>query len=215
MTFAQQKLIDTNASPFYTNEGEHLMRVAVKLTYDYLRGAHYPEAPATTSFLGKLSALSGLDFDLPGDAEWEYVAKAGLPQDLWPNGKIRAPGTRVDDAGNTIATDANFPGRYKGNSYPNDETAYGAASKSWPAQYGAPIVGSYEPSIWGIYDMVGCVWEIPRDITVNSQGASQCYLRGGAWSKDATGCLPSTQATSTLSNGSDYIGARVACPVGF
>ena len=212
LTFAQQKLIDTVASPFYTNEGEHLMRAAVKLTYDYLRGAHYPAAPATTSFLGKLSELSGLDFDLPGDAEWEYVASAGLPQDLWPNGKIHVPGTRVNAAGQKIATDANFPGRYKANAYPEDATSFGTSSADWPAQYGAPIVGSYEPSVWGIYDMVGCVWEIPRDYIESTQ---QCYIRGGAWSKDATGCLPSTRATSTLSNASDYIGARVACPVGF
>ena len=211
VTFAQQKLIDTGASPHYTNEGENLMRVAVKLTYDYLRGANYPADPTTGSFLGKLRDLSGLAFDLPGDTEWEYVATSGLPKDLWPNGKPKAPGSRVNAAGATLATDANFPGRYKANAYPEYATSFASSGATWPANQGAPIVGSYEPSVWGIYDMVGCVWEIPREITSDGK----CYIRGGAWSKDATGCLPSTQATSTLSNVSDYIGARVACPVGF
>lgn len=212
LTFSQQKLIDPDVNPFYTTEGENLMRAAVKLTYIYLRGANDPNAPAATSFLGKLRSISGLAFDLPSDTEWEYVATAGLPKDLWPNGKIAAPGTYVNAAGQTIATDANFPGRYKGNAYPEDEKRFGGAQADWPAQYGAPIVGSYEPSVWGVYDMLGCVWELPRDYL---ESTNQCYIRGGAWSKDTSQCLPSTRSTSTLNNASDYMGARVACPVGF
>ena len=210
LTFGQQRLIVPSATPFYTNEGENLMRAAVKITYNNLRGANYPADPTADSILGKLRTLSGLAFDLPGDTEWEYAATSGLPKDLWPNGKPKAPGTRVNAAGQTIATDANFPGRYKGNSYPEDATSFGNASANWPAHQGAPIVGSYEPSVWGFYDMLGCVWEYPREIV-----SDKCYIRGGAWSKDATGCLPSTSATSILTNTSDYMGARVACPVGF
>lgn len=216
LTFAQLRLIKTDAvSEVYTNEGENLMRAAVKLSYEALRGANYPAAPTTGSILGTLSAMSGLDFDLPGDTEWEYAASAGLPtepwpQGLWPNGKPMSSSTRVNAAGAELTVDDNFPGRYKGNSYPEDTKDFGGAQASWPAQYGVPIVGSCEPNLWGLYDMLGCTWEYPREVVGTS-----CYIRGGAWNKELNNCEVGYRSTSTLSNSAVIMGARLACPVGF
>lgn len=96
----------------------------------------YPEGPHPSSFLGFLRNRTGLNFDLPSDAEWEYACRAGNGEGLWGNGKTYA---------NSTSRDERVPGRYKYNQPTSTVTT-------------APV-GSYEPNSWGIYDMHGNTFE--------------------------------------------------------
>lgn len=96
----------------------------------------YPNGPCPDSFLGVLRRRSGLDFDLPSDAEWEYACRAGNGEGLWGNGKTYE---------NRNSRDDRVPGRYQYNQPTSTRTT-------------APV-GSYEPNSWGIYDMHGNVFE--------------------------------------------------------
>lgn len=126
---------------------------------------HYPHKPHDDSFIGKLRLRTGIDFDLPGEAQWECACRAGTGSSQWNNGvyfKIQTLHKKDDEA-------VGLPGRYQIHSKWNDSSSNYSA---WPAATdpdvgGTAIVGSYEPNAWGIYDMHGNVWEATLDYKQN------------------------------------------------
>lgn len=173
--------VDSRDAPrpnaFFTNTTYWAMRPMEGLTYKEFRqfdrtsqetalATSWPSAPPANSVCGKLRAMSGLDFDMPSDAEWEYAARAGHgPGEYGDGSAIPVGGTRRNDA---LARQA----RYLGNGVYADLDWNGSAPNwdvprqldtNWGPESGTAICGSYAPNSWGLYDMLGNVREYCLD----------------------------------------------------
>ena len=147
VTVAQWNLImpwnDSWNTPSYTD-----MRAKDYVSYNDIRGkdvgSSWPSSAAVdaTSFLGRLREKSGIEFDLPTEAQWEYACRAGTT-------------SKYNNGGDTDADLATL-GRYSDN---NNDGRGGCS--------GVTIVGSYAPNAWGLYDMHGNVYEWCRDYSSN------------------------------------------------
>lgn len=144
-------------------------------------GGVYPDKPDDNSFLGILQAVTGIDFDLPSEAQWEFAARAGNGDTKWGDGSTITA--------NYTDTQLNNLARYQ---Y-NDGYVSGAfpAASCGPTN-GTAIVGTYAPNSWGLYDMHGNVWEWCLD----------WYQDNIATTLDASGNLYDGRVNVDLSNGS-------------
>ena len=136
-------------------------------------GVTYDEARLYVTWLQR---LTGHGYRLPSEAEWEYAARAG------------AMATLVSDAsedlcvlGNVADSASTMPGRE-------------ARCRDGFASLQAPV-GQFRPNAFGLYDMIGNVWEWTEDCWHSSyQGAPlspapwlrgcetrQRVLRGGSY----------------------------------
>ena len=138
----------------FTNALYRAMRPAQNISYNEIRtsgvagtynvGNEYPNAPHANSFLGKLKTRTGVDFDLPSEAQWEFACRAGNGEGYWGDGYIYM--------------NATIPGRHKD----NGGWVEGDYANVGP-ENGAAICGSYAPNSWGLYDMHGNVAELCLD----------------------------------------------------
>lgn len=97
-----------------------------------VKGVQWPTAQAVdaNSFMGVLQTKTGLDFDLPTEAQWEYACRAGTTTTYYW-------GTEAD---------TNY-------AWSNDNSySPGRGCPTHP-------VGTRKPNGWGLYDMIGNVQE--------------------------------------------------------
>jgi formylglycine-generating enzyme required for sulfatase activity/serine/threonine protein kinase/lipoprotein NlpI len=128
-------------------------------------------------FCARLSKATGKEYRLPSETEWEYACRAGTITPF--------------HFGDTITSDlANYDGNY---TYSNE--LKGKCRKK------TTEVGSFPPSVFGLYDMHGNVWEWCQDSWhENYQGApidgsawsdknsNIVVVRGGSWYDNPNGC---------------------------
>ena len=120
------------------------------INYNMIRGstlgAQWPQSDAVdeTSFMGKLRKKTGntFTFDLPTEVQWEYACRAGTTNALHSGRELTATGTGV-------CTNLNEVARNRSNTNVN----IGGYTS------GHTTVGSFKPNAWGLYDMLGNIYE--------------------------------------------------------
>ena len=162
----------------------------------------------------------GLRWALPTEAQWEYACRAGTGTAL-PNGKdIRILGDNNAPALDDIAW-------YGGNSSVNYSGSNGYDTSGWPdKQYPGGEAGTHpvrgkNANAWGLYDMIGNVWEwcadwygpYPSGSVENPTGpstGSSRVNRGGSWPDDARRCRSANRGRSVPGRSNLNLGLRVA-----
>ena len=142
--------------------------------------------------------IQGLDLVLPTEAQWEHACRAGTNTALY-TGPIEILGANNAPTLDPIAW-------YAGNSGVGFELEEGYDSSSWSEmQYpnpksGTHPVGEKQPNPWGLYDMIGNVWEwcadglreYGEDYAIDPVGAlstgADRVIRGGSWDDLARSC---------------------------
>jgi formylglycine-generating enzyme required for sulfatase activity len=144
------------------------------------------------NFIKKLNAeIPGLALCLPTEAQWEYACRAGTTTATYA-GEMEILGERNAPVLDDIAW-------YGGNSGVDFDLDEGWDSSDWPQkQYdhkkaGTCRVKQKQPNSWGLYDMLGNVWEWCEDWWQGNLGSESAegpkgtregadrVIRGGGW----------------------------------
>ena len=149
-------------------------------------------------FINRLKAITGLNFALPTEAQWEYAARGGN----------KSKGYKYSGSNNIDSVawfgNLNIYGDKKGNG--GSETH---------------LVGQKYPNELGIYDMSGNVWEWCSDVwysydlrsvTDPKHDAHQNkrhIIRGSSWSDNARRCRVSYRGNSMSDDNGNYLGLRL------
>lgn len=164
--------------------GAESVRPLRNTAYNTLRGNAteyaWPIKPSPNSYLGKISSATGIPFDFPSEAQWEFACRAGHGEGRMGDGSLI-----VD-----LASDGSMI--YAA----TEQACYG---KPWSSTDCSVIGGSFKPNAWGLYDMYGneseyCVDWYKADISANVNGevvtepGTYKVVRGGCFSSSYSGC---------------------------
>jgi formylglycine-generating enzyme required for sulfatase activity len=154
--------------------------------------------------LSKLSKLTGREYRLPSEAEWEYACRAGTTTPFYFGETITGELANYD-VSNIYADEPK--GKYRKETTP---------------------VGQFPSNAFGLYDMHGNVWEwcaddwhdnyegAPRDGSAWTKNGNDNYspLRGGSWCNYPDICRSAYRYYSSRRADYNYDGFRVVCGAG-
>lgn len=129
---------------------------------------------------------------LPSEAEWEYAAKGGSNNNIYPWGN-EAPET----------------GKSKANIW---QGAFPYKNLTSDGHYRTAPAKSFAPNAYGLYDMAGNVWEWCRDWHADAQPQSvEKAVRGGSFLCNASYCKGyrvSARMKTSMDTGLEHTGFR-------
>ena len=152
-----------------------------------------------STFLYKMNKNGKHNFRLPTEAEWEYCARCGSSE-AYGLGK-----DQVQITSDNLGDYAWF--------------AKNAGGKTHP-------VGKKLPNAWGLYDMMGNVWEWTRDwylphfyvaedqvnpLSKDPTDSTERVIRGGSWFVAAGSVRPSFRSAGLIDSRSAHLGFRLVC----
>ena len=175
------------------------------LSYNTIRGATNNVPPvdwpstgsfvSTNNFIGKLRLWTGISgFDLPTDAQWEYLCRAGTT-------------SYYNDGASTSASDTNILNRLAW----------------WTKNSGGAFhaVGEKVPNAWGLYDTHGSEWEWCLDWYVDlgagpftdpmgpTVGSKRCIRGDGYMYTGANTCASGNRGSGAASEMNGVYGFRL------
>ena len=231
MTQAQWGCLPTNRkSPScHTNMVGRSLRPVENVCFNEIRLSNtatenlayeWPADPNTASFLGLLRTRTGLDFDLPSDAQWEFAARAGNGTGKWGDGTAYTSDTNCTNL-NHLGRNAYNGGKvFDGENYTNSKY-------DCTVENGTAICGTYVPNSWGIYDMHGNVaewcldWYVHNNVSLGgavntTKPASEAarVRRGAHCHNGASSCRLAARSSDAANTRYYQIGFRVVCRAG-
>ena len=158
------------------------------------------------TFISKLNQLTGQNFRLPTEAEWEYAARGGN----------RSKGYKY--AGSNSLNDVAWFWQNSGDSYLTGEWDWNSIKSNNCKTH--PVATKW-PNELGLFDMSGNVGELCQDWVGSYSTTSQTnptgpasgsnrVHRGGCWYGIARGCRVSYRYYFTPSNTGNFLGLRLA-----
>ena len=207
VTQRQYEILKGERPAYFSNLEYYATRPVDCVSYDSILGSN--------GFFENLRNRSGVaGFTLPTEAQWEFACRAGEGAALY-NGQnlIDGGGYKPDQFVLPLA-------RFTGNS--GESTKQLAPKDSGPEKGSAPV-GSYEPNAWGLYDMLGNLYEwcldwYQDDISkvnpaTGPASGTQRVVRGGWHAEGAWQCRCARRAGFGSNSAFGENGFRVACPI--
>lgn len=223
--------------PSYTSDFpvEAEMRPYVNFEQKAMRGSNdwWPTNRTVTSDspIGRLRAWTGLAFDLPTRAQWEYACRAGAVAALYTGEELALATNDAHRAAlgfditrsDALAKVARY--RYNGG-FVNDGATEPTNETVTPDEGATARVGSYAPNALGLYDMLGNASEwcldwcftdralIDANGTVDpvgpsvQQGTRGRHHAGGNWKNNAVFCRAGSRPNNDTFSKSYVVGCR-------
>ena len=224
-----QRRMNANPSAFKTGT-DYLLHPVENVSWSDLRGGDWvadghDNLPGGT-FMSSLRNLTGVKFDLPTSAQWEYACRAGTMTSLYSG---------VSPTYTTITSDYDYSDETDSVAWNYHNNADDPDCVTNKNGFATHIVGKKPANPWGLYDMLGNTGDLCLDWfeqPVPASSVLQIDPAGAAQAQDAThgrlwrggDSCSGTQGSrlraarifaqngNTASWSCSFVGFRLACP---
>ena len=213
-------------------EGEEVTTNLTRIVHQYPSAFSSPDRPVENvswndaqAFMDFLNErITGLDLRLPSEAEWEYGCRAGTLAATYAG-----PMEILGESNAPVLDDIAW---YRGNSGVDFDLDDGFDSSGWTekqhehSKAWTRLVKLKRANPWGLYDMIGNVWEwcedewhdshegasvngLPRSLS-KKDGETVRVIRGGSWLCNAGDCRAAYRYWNAPDVRNDDLGFRPA-----